>query len=124
MFLIRTRLGPSAIHGVGVFACDPVAAGAVVWRYEPRFDRTVSVEDLAAAPPAFRAYLDAYAYRSADLGGTLLLSCDHAKFLNHSDDPNTEERPFTSLARRSISPGEKVTCDYGVFCIGWCGFDP
>ena len=124
MLLIRTRVDRSSIHGVGVFACESVASGMVVWRYHPQFDRTVSAEERAAAPPAFRAYLDAYAYPSADIGGAMLLSCDHAKFLNHSDDPNTEERPFISLARRPIAPGEEITCDYGAFCLGWSGFGP
>lgn len=123
MFLIRTRLGPSRIHGVGVFAVDPVPAGAEVWRYDPAFDRMVTTEELARSPPAFRAYLDAYAYPSADLDGATLLCCDHAKFLNHSDRPNTEERPFISVATRPIAEGEEITCDYGSFCLGWQGFD-
>ena len=123
MFLIRTRIGPSPIHGVGVFALDAAAAGAVVWRYEPAFDRIVTAEELADAPPAFRAYLDAYAYPSADLGGAILLCCDHAKFLNHSDAPNTAERPFASVAARPIAPGDEITCHYGAFCLGWQGLD-
>ena len=124
MLLIRTRLAPSAIHGLGVFACDPVPAGAVVWQYDPRFDRTVTAEEFAAAPAAFRAFLEAYAYPSADLEGAMVLSCDNAKFLNHSDDPNTEESPFVSVACRMIGPGEEITCNYGAFCVGWSGFGP
>ena len=123
MFLIRTRIGPSRIHGVGVFAADPVPAGAVVWRFEPAFDRVVTAEELARSPPAFRAYLDAYAYPSQDLGGAMLLCCDHAKFLNHSDRPNTEERPFISVAARLIAEGEEITCDYGSFCVDWQSFE-
>lgn len=123
MFLIRTRVGPSPIHGVGVFAVDPVSVGTVVWRYDPAFDRIVTVEEMAGAPPAFRAYLDAYAYPAADLDGATLLCCDHAKFLNHSDRPNTEERPFISVAARPIAEGEEITCDYGSFCLDWQGFD-
>ena len=123
MFLIRTRIGPSRIHGVGVFALEAVSADAVLWRYDPAFDRIVTAEELADASPAFRAYLDAYAYPSADLGGATLLCCDHAKFLNHSDEPNTAERPFASVAARSIAEGDEITCDYGAFCLGWQGFD-
>ena len=73
--------------------------------------------------PAFRAYLEAYAYPSSDLDGATLLCCDHAKFLNHSETPNTAERPFTSIAARSIAEGDEITCDYGSFCVGWQGFD-
>ncbi|RYB02565.1 SET domain-containing protein [Lichenibacterium ramalinae] len=121
MFLIRTRLGPSPIHGVGVFALEAVPAGTVVWRYDAAFDRIVTPTERDGAPRAFRAHLDAYAYPSADLGGATLLCCDHAKFLNHSDHPNTAERPFMSVAARPIAVGEEITCDYGTFCVGWTG---
>ncbi len=123
MFVIKTRVAPSRIHGVGVFAGEAVAAGQVVWRYEPAFDRVIADDERDAQPPAFRDYLDMYAYPSADLGGKTLLSCDHAKFLNHSEDPNTEERRFESVARRAIAAGEEITCDYRAFCVGWSGFD-
>ena len=123
MFTVRTRVAPSAIHGIGVFADEPIAAGQEVWRYEPAFDRTISDEELARAPDGFRHLLQTYAYRSVDLGGALLLPCDHARFLNHSDAPNTAEERFRSVATRPIAAGEEITCDYGVFCAGWTGFE-
>ena len=122
MFLIATRVAPSTIHGLGVFACEPVAAGAVVWRYHPGFDRTLSDADVEAAPEAVRAFLETYAYRAVQLDGALVLSGDHARFLNHSDHPNTEEGPLLSRARRAIAVGEEITCDYGAFCTDWSGF--
>jgi SET domain-containing protein len=123
MLLIRTRIGPSSIHGNGVFACETVAPGTMIWRFEPLFDRVISEEELSGLPFAFREYVDMYAYRSTDTEGRLVLSCDHAKFLNHSSDPNTEELPFASIARRQISFGDEITCDYGAFCVDWTGFD-
>lgn len=124
MLTIRTRVGPSPIHGLGVFALEPAAVGTVVWRYEPAFDRLIEDGLLAQAPPAFRAFLDTYAYRSLEVSGGLILPCDHARFLNHSDDPNTAERPFESFACRSIAVGDEMTCNYGAFCEGWTGFGP
>jgi len=123
MFLIRTRVGPSPIHGNGVFACEAADEGDVVWKFEPLFDREISETDLANMPQAFREYIAMYAYRASDLGGRLILSCDHAKFLNHSDDPNTAEIPFASIASRRINVGDEITCDYGAFCTDWTGFD-
>lgn len=123
MFLIRTRIGPSTIHGNGVFACETVEEGTVIWRFEPLFDHEISEPDLANMPAAFREYIDMYAYRASDLGGRLILSGDHAKFLNHSDNPNTSEIPLASLARRKINADDEITCDYGAFCAGWNGFD-
>lgn len=123
MFVIRTRVGPSQIHGNGVFACDGIAAGEEVWRFQPPFDQVLSDDDVANSSEIVREYLMMYAYRSVDLGGRLVLSGDHARHLNHSDNANTEERPFVSIARRQISPGEEITCDYGAFCAGWSGFN-
>lgn len=123
MFVIRTRVGPSPIHGLGVFACEPVAIGGEVWRYHPPFDQLISPDEIAKLPGAAQAYLAMYAYPSADLGGKLVLSGDHARFLNHSDDPNTQEFPFLSVARKTIDAGDEITCDYGAFCAGWTGFD-
>jgi uncharacterized protein len=94
----------------------------VVWRFHPPFDQILSQCDVAGLPKAARDYLETYAYRCLDLGGRLVLSGDHARFLNHSDDPNTEERPFVSIARRPIVPGDEITCNYAAFCTGWKGF--
>ena len=123
MFLIRTLIGASAIHGNGVFAGEGVPRGTVVWRFEPTFDRVISDEELSGMPAAFCDFINMYAYRSSDIGGRLLLPCDHAKFLNHSTDPNTIELPLKSIASRLIHKGEEITCDYSQFCVDWTGFD-
>ena len=119
MLLIKTRVGTSSIHGNGVFADEAVAVGQPVWRFDPKFDRTFPQGDFDEALPAIRDFLAMYAYRSVDLGGDWLLSGDHARFLNHSDAPNTVELPFESRASRPIAPGDEITCDYGAFCEDW-----
>jgi SET domain-containing protein len=48
MLLVRTRLAPSAIHGLGVFAAEPIARGAEVWRFTPGFDLDLALRDIAA----------------------------------------------------------------------------
>lgn len=87
------------------------------------FDRVIFDEELKGMPAAFCEYIDTYAYRSSDIGGQLLLPCDHAKFLNHSTDPNTIEFPLESIAGKLINQGEEITCDYSKFCVDWKGFD-
>jgi hypothetical protein len=49
---------------------------------------------------------------------------DDAKFLNHSDDPNTHERRLSSIAARPIFAGDEITCDYGALCVDWPGLAP
>ena len=123
MFVIRTRVGPSLIHGTGVFACEDIAIGIAVWRFHPPFDQILSDSDVAALPAIVRDFLSTYAYRSRDLEGRLVLAGDHARFLNHSDDPNTSERPFLSVACKSINAGDEITCDYAAFCTDGLGFE-
>jgi SET domain-containing protein len=119
MFLIRTRVGPSAIHGNGVFAQEPAAVGQVIWRYDPFFDRLISQAEFNSAQPAIRQYLQMYAYLTIEFPGMWLLSGDDARFLNHSNLPNTVERPFETLARIPIAVGDEITCDYSAFCANW-----
>lgn len=123
MLLVQTHLAASAIHGLGVFATAPIADGEAIWRFEPELDLVIPEDRLPGFPPAFRRYLDMYAYRSVDLPDGFVLSCDHAKFFNHADPANTILRPFVTHAARDIAAGEEITCDYGAFCVGWTGFD-
>ena len=124
MLLIRASVAPSLIAGagLGLFAAEPVAAGATVWRFEPAFDRLLDIADVRAAPAAFRAFFDTYCYESHEFPGRYVLSCDHAKFINHAAAPNIASRGLTSHAVRAIAAGEEITCDYGAALKGWPGF--
>ena len=122
MLTIKTSVRPSAIHGNGVFAEQRVLPGETVWQFAPVFDQVIANEDLVDAPQAFREFLDMYAYRSTDMNGDLILSCDNARYLNHSPKPNTVEHPFRSIACEIIDIGDEITCDYSAFCSDGLGF--
>ena len=122
MLLVRTTLAPSAIHGLGLFAAEPIAAGAALWRFEPDLDQVVPVARVAALPEAFRAFIVTYGYLSPAFPGSYVLSCDHAKFMNHADAPNTAIDGDVTRAARPIAAGEELTCDYRAFVDGWTGF--
>ena len=104
MFVIKTRVGPSLIHGTGVFSCQDVPAGSVIWRFNPPFDQILSDTDIGNLPDRAKEFIEMYAYRCLDLDGQFVLSGDHARFLNHCDNPNTEEKPFASIARKQSFP--------------------
>src|SRR5262249_53538182 len=116
MMLIRTRVAPSGIHGMGLFAVEAVAKGTPVWRFEPGFDHDFSPEQFAALPVPAREHTRWFCFVSkAD--GHVILSGDHACFINHSATPNTgapadAEPSVTTVALRDIASGEEISCDY------------
>jgi len=121
MFIVKTFVAPSSIHGLGCFAGENLRAGQPIWRFALGLDLVVPFERIASAPKAFRDYMDMYAYVSPQVQGGMVLSCDHAKFLNHSDDPNTDIQGETTLARRVIESGDEITCDYRICCADFQG---
>jgi len=119
MMLIRTRVGPSAIHGLGLFAIEAVPRGTPVWRFEPTFDRVFTAAQCAALPPAVREHLRWFGFFSRE-DGSVTLSGDHSCFMNHSPTPNTGAPleavpPLTTAALRDIGADEELTCDYFAF---------
>ncbi len=113
MFLVPTVLGPSSIHGTGVFAVTDIAAGAVLWEFTEGVDWRIEPDDLAAFPEPYQSRLRAWCYLDHD--GRYVLCGDTAKFMNHSDDPNCDEPDGQTVANRPIAAGEELTCDYRTF---------
>jgi SET domain-containing protein len=116
MMLIPTRVAPSGIHGLGLFAVSVVPAGTAVWRFLPGFDHSFSPQEFAALPELARAHTRWFCFVSRE-NGHVILSGDHACFINHSVTPNTGAplkgpAPVTTLALRDIQAGEEITCNY------------
>ncbi|MGK9165729.1 SET domain-containing protein-lysine N-methyltransferase [Inquilinus limosus] len=117
MFLVPTYVAPSAIHGLGVFAAAPIAKGTPIWRFDPAIDKVVPQDVVAALPEVPRRFFETYAYLSPDIPGGYVVNGDDARFLNHDDDPNTDNSGPVTLAARDIAAGEEITCDYTVCCL-------
>lgn len=119
MLLIETRVAPSAIHGLGLFAVKKIPRGTPVWKFQPDFDREFSSAQFAAQPPSAQTHLRWFAFFDR-LNGSWILSGDHACFMNHSAVPNTgaaanAQAPVVTVALRDIAAGEEITCDYFTF---------
>lgn len=117
---VKTRLGPSAIAGIGVFAAEDIPAGTVTWAWEPLIDRAYSRDEAAAMTALQRGVLDTYAYWDDSLAGFVLCG-DNGRFMNHAPAPNSgagshrEPPGGFDVALRDIRAGEEITCDYRTF---------
>ncbi len=113
MLLVPTYLGPSTIHGVGLFAAAPIARGETVWKFDSWLDRIYDDALVTRMPREMQAHLETYGYRR---NGMIYLCGDDARFTNHADEPNLMETPDTrSIAARAIAQDEELTEDYRAF---------
>jgi uncharacterized protein len=107
----RLALGPSPIHGTGMFASQPIAAG----------ERVAVVGGELLADADFRertATLDRYNAIQVDEDQHLLGPLDELETakINHSCDSSLWMRDENTIeARRSIAAGEEATIDYALF---------
>ncbi len=115
MLLVDTYIAPSPIEGLGVFAAEPIAKGAVLWVLDRDVDTILTRAQLAARPPVYQRYIERYAYFDDSIDA-FLLDGDNARFLNHSGTPNLGFfGDGTGVATMDIAVGDEIFCDYSHF---------
>lgn len=110
---VALRIGPSGLHGLGVFAEEPIAEDAVV-----------EVAPILLVPDAEEVHiaqtiLREYYYR---WDGGVAIALGYGTLYNHSYEPNASYLPwplqgfpngvFVLTAVRPISVGEEITHNY------------
>ena len=95
----RIESRPSPVHGTGVFAVAPIAAGDHVGRYEG---------DPSADDGTYVLWVEDDDGDWVGIEGTGVL-----RFLNHSRTPNVEFDGPDLYAVRDIAPDEELLFDYG-----------
>jgi uncharacterized protein len=119
MLMVRTRIAPSPIQGIGVFAAQFIPKGIMTWRFTPGFDLIVTPKIERMLTPFALEQVRKYSYVDLKTGQRILCS-DDSRFYNHSDRPNTGIDPSTGdytadYAFRDIEIGEEITSDYRTF---------
>ena len=120
MLMVKTRIAPSRIAGIGVFADQDIPAGTVTWRFMPGYDLLLTQSAMDALPEPARSSLRDLAYYHA-ASDCYVLCADNARFMNHADEPNTARFhvdgaiEVDDIATRDIRVGEEMTCDYRLF---------
>lgn len=122
MLLVPTYLDKSPIHGIGLFASEPIKASTVVWRFDDRCDKIILAESIPDLPCWYRAHCERYGFQWNEL---FVVCGDNGHFMNHSESPALCDSQMYSLpmdvAARDIAAGEEITCDYRTFDDGWKG---
>jgi hypothetical protein len=109
--IIKTRLAASPIHGIGVYACENIPEGVLIWDFQPPFDQEFDAAGFARLDARTQAFIDEYGCFE-EASGLWLLSTDNARYMNHSDRPNMRCTTRQGWASRDIAEGEEITCDY------------
>jgi SET domain-containing protein len=117
MLLVKTYLDKSPIHGLGVFAGEFIRKHTRIWRFVEGFDRFYSPKEFARLPKPARDFIKFHGYR---VDGEILLTVDHDRHMNHSDEPNTYLKNGYAIARVDIRKGEEITNDYREFDAALC----
>ena len=113
----RTQVRRSGVHGKGMFALAPLAAGEVVIEYTGevitwREALRRHPHDPADPDHTFYFHIDEKHVIDAKVGG------NSARWINHACEPNCEAdeqdgRIFIT-ALRDIAPGEELSYNYGL----------
>jgi SET domain-containing protein len=115
MLMVKTKIAPSNISGIGLFADEFIPKGTMVWKFQNDFDLILSKEEVEKLSVPTQKQFYNYAYLDKKYNKYMLCS-DDARFFNHSDNFNCDERiDDITTATRDIEIGEELTVNYKDF---------
>lgn len=122
MMLVKTFLANSDVHGIGLFAAEPIASGTKIWEFMEGLDVVVDAALLTSTKEPVQSFIARYSYPHHTLPDKIIIDGDHGRFMNHSKTPNTDFKNISQMqghATRDIAVGEEITCDYDDFAPGF-----
>ncbi len=115
MTVVKTKLRETKDKGIGLFADEFIPKGTIWWRDVPSFDKIITKEEYDSYDTIQKEFIDTYIFVKND--GTMYMCVDNARFINHSNTPNTGNIGDDCLVLRDIQKGEELTCDYREICL-------
>lgn len=125
MLLVKTKILPSSIAWIGLFADQFIPTWTEIRRFTPWFDLKFSKEEITKFPALLQEHFETYS-RLSKKSGMYCFSSDHGKFFNHSATNNNilsayydNEEEVVTKAIRDIQIGEELLDNYGSFEQGF-----
>jgi len=116
---VYTRLKPSPIHGVGVFAIRDIPKGTLLFESD---EEVVWIDEkqISHLPPNLRRVYDDFCIIKDGKYGcpTNFNGLTMSWYLNDSSNPNVEvDSEYNMRARQDIAEGEELTIDSSKFSM-------
>jgi SET domain-containing protein len=116
MMTVPVEVRKSEIHGLGIFAVEPIRKGQVLWEFTPGLDRKVSDYAVQFAEPRKRSFIMERGYFSAK-NSHWVLCVDESQWWNfprNGDQANCvlggeQDGENLIIAGRDIAAGEELT---------------
>lgn len=117
MFLIKTEVKASSIHGMGLFAAQSVKKGQIIWEWKPYSQVTFSLAAYNRMRKIEKSFLETYGFVFED---EWIVPLDNGRFVNHSFTPNIEYLEifkngavkYVYVATRALKIGDEITENY------------
>jgi hypothetical protein len=120
MLVVKTKIKKSKIHGKGLFADENIKRGQIFWKFNPMIDKKFSQKRLLQLSSSVQKFIKYYSYLNDR--NEFVLCGDGARYINHSDKPNTHDKTTfwdklrgsegVSIASKDIERGEEITSKY------------
>ena len=114
MFHIKTKLGESSIHGIGLFTDEDISEGDVIYVANLSIDLILSDDKFLSLSNDEKETIQNYGYFDKTLK-KWHLSFDDVRFCNHALNANMTLRNGKLIAKKDISKGEELTQNYSEF---------
>lgn len=112
MLIVKTKIKPSKIDGLGLFADQDIEKGDVVYQYIPYLETIISETKFISLPKFIQEKIAHYGVKYKE---KYYISWDGDQFMNHSDNPNVKDCGRYTATLRNIKKGEELTCNYYEF---------
>lgn len=114
MLMVNTYIGPSRIHGTGLFAARDISEGEEIWSYHPVTCQKYTVSKFLhqCYKLSFEEILSLLNYSYIRDNFVYSIN-DNTKYINHSLRANVAlVSPFSEVAIKNIKKGEEILENY------------